>query len=242
MEVEGVEMFRISQAWEESLFFAFQSFEFYQILGDSLLPGCPEVSINEVEREVSLTFSSSRECVLGVELPRSGTIKLSYQGQNFIGQILTISYSNYKVKGIEIEGTREFVRVNSGLILNRRVENFSDLIIIDENGSSSRLSGTFSHRFNLEDGKVMSFTSSGNIMGRNITGRNISMEQSSSRQYQMSCLSIGKPMPVSGEEIWSISRYPDRQVNHKMFFEQGQDCQSTARVNLQDGRNLTFSQ
>ncbi|WP_373522343.1 hypothetical protein [Aquiflexum sp.] len=242
LQAEGNEIFRVSLALEESLFFAFRTFEDFKKTDTIPLPGCPEIMVNEVEKKVTLQFSAQSQCTTNHNLSRSGKINIKYITTNVLETVTRLEYEDYKVKGYAIEGTRDFKQIRSLLNPNRRTESFEDILIINETGSSTRLKGEAVHNLVFENQILKEFTSSGSLEGRNITGRPIKMIQTSPKRYNASCLDSGFVMPSQGVENWQIFRNETQSVSHNVIYEQETDCINKATITLQDGRVMVFRQ
>ena len=63
LPAEANQMFEISTAWSESLYFSLLTFEEYASMDSTfILPGCPIVSVETEGRKVTLEFLASTEC------------------------------------------------------------------------------------------------------------------------------------------------------------------------------------
>lgn len=242
LQAEGNEIFRVSLALEESLFFAFKTMEDFKKIDTIPLPGCPEIIVNEVEKKVTLDFSDQSSCASNHNLSRSGKINIEYITTNVLESITRLEYEDYKVKGNSIEGTRDFKQIRSLINPNRRTESFEDILIINESGSSTRLRGEVVHNLVFENQALKEFTSSGSLEGRNITGRPIKMTQTNPKRYNASCLDSGFVMPSQGVENWQIFRNETQAVSHNVVYEKETDCVNKATITLQDGRVMVFRQ
>ena len=241
-QAEGNEIFRVSLALEESLFYAFRSFEDFKKTDTIPLPGCPEITINEAEKKVTLEFAAQSQCATNQNLPRSGKINIKYINTNVLESITRLEYEDYKVKGYAIEGKRDFKQIRSLINPNRRTETFEDILIINEKESSTRLKGEFVYNLVFENQLLKEFTSSGSLEGRNITGRPIKMTQTGPKKYIVSCLKTGFILPIQGMENWQIFRNETQAVSHNVVYEKETDCINKATITLQDGRVMVFRQ
>ncbi|WP_373494485.1 hypothetical protein [Aquiflexum sp.] len=242
LQAEGNEIFGVSLALEESLFFAFQTFEDFKKIDTIPLPGCPEIIVNEVEKKVTLEFSAESQCDTNKNLSRSGKINIKYINTNVLETITRIEYEDYKVKGYVIEGKRDFKQIRSLTNPNRRTESFENILIINETGSSTKLKGEAVFNLVYENQVLKEFTSSGSVEGRNITGRPIKMTQTSPKRYIVSCLKSGFVLPGQGTETWQIFRNETQAVSHNVVYEQETDCIKKMTITLQDGRVMVFRQ
>jgi hypothetical protein len=235
-QVEGTEIFRISQSLEESLFFALQSFEYFKTVDPATLPGCPDVTVSDANRSVSLVFSTKSTCTNNSNTPRSGRILLQYINRSILESSVVLTYDNYFFKGNAIEGLREFRRLTSIANPNRRTEIFENLTIRNEKNSSSRISGTFVHQLIFQNANLIQFNSGGMIEGRNIAGRAIKMTQGALKSYELACILEGTLMPKQGSESWEITHGAGQTFAHNLSYSGENTCKSTATLKLQDGR------
>ncbi|PSL01488.1 hypothetical protein [Cecembia rubra] len=240
LQVEGREIFDISLGLEEAYFFAFQTLDFYRTVLPDSLPSCPKVTINEAERKVTLTFDKSSNCSTGKKLQRNGKIHLQYINTNALESITRLEYETYEVRKIKLEGRRDFKQIRSLTNPNRRTEDFEDLLVIDEFESSSKISGNYEFQLSFLNGKLAGFESSGNLEGRNITGRPIVMEPIANKRYLTECINQGIVLPIQGSERWKIFRNATSSTNHSLNYENESGCQIKAKVTLFDGRILIF--
>ncbi len=242
LQEEGNEIFRISLALEESRILAFQSLDYYRAADTLRLAGCPIVEVTENEKKVNLSFPANRNCVIGSSLPRAGSIELEYVNSGALEVTIRMRYIGYKVKGIRLEGVREFRQTRGIINPNKRTEVFEDLLIIDENDNSSRISGRFEHLFNSNSNGEKAFTSSGSIDGRNITGRKIKMSSETPRRYSLNCISTDFVLPLEGSETWQIFRTEQLATSHSLRYSTDAECLAKATITLHDGRVLTYQQ
>lgn len=235
-QVEGMEIFRITQSLEESLFFALQSFDYFKTVNPDTLPGCPDVTVNDADRSVSLVFRAKSTCTNNANTPRTGRILLQYITRSVLESSVVLTYDNYFFKGNAIEGLREFRRLTSIANPNRRTEIFENLIIRNEKNSSSKLNGSFVHQVTLQNSTLTQFSSGGTIEGRNIAGRAIKMSRGTLRTYDVSCILSGTLMPKQGSESWVITHGTGQPFTHSLSYTGENPCKSTATLTLQDGR------
>ncbi|WP_291777689.1 hypothetical protein [Cecembia sp.] len=239
LQVEGNEIFRVSFALEESYLFAFQNLDAYRNADTLSLPGCPDILINETDRKVTLDFDVERDCPRGNTIERKGKIHLEFLQPGTFERITLISYEDYEVKNFRIEGSREFRQL---LNFNRRTESFSDLLILDQFGSSTRVNGEYEFTLSFTNSTLSEFEVTGSLNGRNITGRPIRMEPNNPKKYQASCILSGQHLPNTGRETWRIFRNTTLATTHNLNYEADSDCQNKAIVNLSDGRQVIFEQ
>lgn len=242
LQVEGTELFNISLAFEESLYFALLTLEDYRVAQrDSLsLPGCPKLTVDLEASQVQLTFEANPACE-SRKLDRKGTIVIDFVRNTLTESRKVLSYENYSFKNLTLNGERTFLTARNGSP-NSIMENFESVQLTNARGSSSRISGTFSHQLQLSNRQLIGFTSIGQLTGINTVGRNFSMEQTTPRQYSVSCLRAGHILSQQGVERWTISRGQNSPaVNHTMVFEFVETCVGRANLALSDGRVLVFS-
>lgn len=240
LRFEGKEIFNISLSLEESLVFPFQSIDYFRLSGSLEVPGCPDVTIDENNKKVTLAFSVKKECVNSPYVPRTGKIHLHYITNTALESTVSVEYEDYTVRGMKMEGKRDFKRTNSLLNPNRRTETFQDLFIIDGNNSSSRINGDFTHELGIQNGILTGFSRTGQINGRNIAGRAIKMTQTAVKNYNVNCIKSGFLLPVQGAENWQIFRNETQATNHRMVFTLENQCNSIATITLEDGRLMVF--
>ncbi|AFL82816.1 hypothetical protein Belba_0145 [Belliella baltica DSM 15883] len=241
LQAEANEIFQTSLALEESLSYVFLSFEDYQDAQTDTLPGCPTILIDEIDKKVELQFTVNSNCP-SQKLNRSGNLVLDFNTINLIDQEVLLSYDNYKIKAFEIIGNRRFTKSASISSSNLWQENFMDLLIVDEFQNSTKISGSYDHRLEIINDTLISFTSSGNLEGRNITGRPLKMTQITPRLYQNVCIEEGQVIASSGVETWEIFRTPTRSLAHTLTFSSDSACVSKASLQLSDGRLIVFEQ
>ncbi|MCL6260403.1 hypothetical protein M3O96_14975 [Aquiflexum sp. TKW24L] len=240
LQFEGNEIFDISISLEESLYFPFQPIDYFRNTESLAIPGCPVVTIDENLNKVTLTFTVMKECVNNLFVPRFGKIHLYYTSNSILESSVRVEYEDYVVRGMKIEGVRDFKRSTSLQNPNGRTETFEDLFIIDENNSSSRINGSYTHQLTFLTGILMGFSSTGEIEGRNIAGRRIKMTQTTAKNYNVACIQTGFLLPVNGTESWQIFRNETQATNHKLVYTLEDQCNSTATITLADGRIMVF--
>lgn len=243
LQIEGTGIFNVSTVYEESLYFLMLTIEDYRLAHqDSIeLPGCPEISINTELNEVVLTFTSNTDCS-SQKLKRSGSLKINFTRTNTFESRRILSYENYKVKDLAIQGTRTVLSSRGGLP-NSFVETFEQIRITNPRGSSSRISGNITHQLQLINRQLTGFTSSGQLTGINTAGRTLTMQSISPRRYTIECLKEGYHIAPQGVERWSVSRGESNSpVIHTLNFELVDTCQSRVSMSLSDGRVLIFNE
>ena len=240
LQFEGNEIFNISFSLEESLYFPFQPIDYFRFAKSIEIPGCPDVTLDENLKKVTLDFTVKKECINSLFVSRSGKIHLQYITNTVLESTVSVEYEDYSVQGMKIEGKRDFKRTNSLLNPNRRIESFQDLFIIDENESSSRINGDFTHQLQFLNGMMTGFLSTGEIEGRNIAGRRLKMTQTAAKNYNVTCINGGFLLPTQGTENWQIFRNETQATSHRLVYTLENQCNSIATITLDDGRLMVF--
>lgn len=243
LQIEGTGIFNVSTVYEESLYYLMLTIDDYRLAqqDSTQLPGCPSVSINAELDEVVLTFASNTDCG-SQKIERSGSLKINFVRTNTFESRRVMSYENYKVKDLDIQGTRTVLSSRGG-IPNSLVETFEQIRITNPRGSSSRISGNITHQLQLINRQLIGFNSSGQLTGINTAGRTLTMQTSSPRRYTLECLKQGHHVATQGTERWSVSRGESSSpVVHTLSFELVDTCQGRVSMNLSDGRVLIFNE
>lgn len=152
-----------------------------------------------------------------------------------IDQEFLLSYINYKIKG-----NRRFKKSTSISSSNQWGESFDDLLLRDMFQNGTKITGSYDQRLKIINDTLISFSSSGSLEGRNITGRPLKMTQITPRQYRNICLEEGQVIASSGVETWEIFRTPTRSLAHTLTFSLDSACVSKASLQLSDGRLIIF--
>ncbi len=241
LQIEANELFRTSLALEESLRYAFYTYEDYKSAQNDTLPGCPTVEISEFDKKIRLNFSNNSACP-SQKIVRNGSLEIEYFQFNLRDQMVVVTYDNYQVKDFKVQGIRifeNFSNLNTG---NRWAESFEDLLIIDSFQNSTKISGNYTHDLQVLNGNLSAFISGGSLEGRNLTGRPLKMSQITPRQYATVCIDEGFVMANSGVEVWEIFRTPIRSLAHTLTITQEDPCNSKVNIQLSDGRLLVYEQ
>jgi hypothetical protein len=240
LQFEGNEIFDISISLEESYFYALQPLGYYRSADSLSIPGCPKVSIDEEASKVTLDFSVNENCENSPFVERSGKIFLQYLALSPLESRVFIEYEDYTINGLKVKGLREFKDSASLQHPNLKIEIFKDLLIINEKNSSSRITGKFVHQIDLLQGQVIGFTSSGELEGRNVAGRRISMEPTLEKTYYAECILQGQVMPTQGSENWRVFRNENQATTHRLVYSFEEQCNSVATITLADGRLMVY--
>lgn len=241
LRVEATEIFNISMAYEESIYFGLLTLDDYRnALRDRIsLPGCPVITIDNDLSKVDLSFGPNTACN-SQKLPRTGTLSITFIRNTSTESIRVMRYSDYKIKNFELEGERTF-SVTRGGAPNTVQESFERIRIINAKGSSTRISGNFAHQLQLSNRQVIGYTTVGQMNGTNVAGRSLTMTQSTPRQYLVNCIQQGAILATQGTERWTIARGQGNAVLSTLMYEAVEGCQSKANISLEDGRILVFN-
>jgi hypothetical protein len=231
---EANQLFGISTAWGESLYFGLLNFEDFSQIPSTELPGCPGVLIETAEKRIILTFDPTNVCEQSGKVKRTGKLILQYPLISTNSSPRTLTYKDYTFRNDTIRGTREF----SITALNQVKETFVNLKTTSKKDLNSTFSGILIHSLTKLRIKLIGFSSSGSISGTNSTGRTFSIEISSPRQSLATCFSQNEILPIAGKEKWIVDRGQSRVVIHSINYETSGSCGVTAKVTLSDGRNL----
>jgi hypothetical protein len=234
---EGHEMFDVSFSLNEHLYFALLEFEDYgQAVADTLvLPGCPNVQIDSLSREITLNFPQACE---NTNLARQGSITITYPEQDSV--VRSINYVDYRVRNNSVTGNRILYSLEDDTLSGIR-DRFESLVIYDEHGSSTKVSGNLIHELLFEDEQLISFTTSGWGNGRNLAGRPFTFNISTPKTQLQECVDAGIFLPPTGVEDWIFDRTNSDNVRHQIRFGEVPTCDNSAEVLLSDGRNLQKS-
>ncbi|MBN3520163.1 hypothetical protein JYB62_09120 [Algoriphagus lutimaris] len=238
LPTEANQLFDLSNAWSESLYFALLSFDEYQAMDTaSTLPGCPELLIEEDTRKVFLNFDAEIECEQAGNDKRSGKIVLEYALSNSNSATWTLEYDNYSFNGSSVKGIRSFKKDNS----NQIIESFNPITLTTEEKLNSVFSGDIKHSGGTVFSNGIGFISGGNLHGVNPAGRDFNIEIPFDRLMLSSCFQENKLMPVAGSEVWSVSRGSSKNVTYQLQYELLDSCNVAANVILPDGRSLLLN-
>src|SRR5690606_19955522 len=134
------------------------------------------ISINEDVKEVNLAFGNP-ECPNNLP-ERNGKLILNYQDSLLYMDSLIVreglvrmTYDNYSVNGSSLEGVRLLYPVDSTISGVNFRDQPIDIILKDAEGSSSRISGDYSHEVLFSMDSIIQVHSTGEVSGRNLAGR-----------------------------------------------------------------------
>jgi hypothetical protein len=231
---EANQLFEISNAWGESLYFGLLSLEDYSQILINELPGCPSVVIEAAAKRVTLTFDPKNPCEQSGKVKRAGKIIIQYPLTNTASSIWTMTYQDYVFQKQLIQGIREFNYTS----LNQVKEVFTNLKTTNDRQINTTFSGSLTHIITKLRLKLIGMSSTGAITGINPAGRSFMLEITSPRQALGTCFSQNQILPIAGKENWTINRGQGRDVIHSINYESAGSCAVTATVKLSDGRNL----
>lgn len=235
---EAAQFYQLSLISHEHLFFSLYSWEEYQSLATDSLPGCPTITLEEISKKVTLDFDSENECSQNERFQRSGKIILDLGLSSTLNPEWDIKFEDYVFESDTIKGQKRFITLPNGVIQ----ESYNDLIVKTDNNLSYTYSGIVNHLAIRNGLRILeSVLSDGSLEGINPAGRLFSMNNISPTISQVLCFNSGEVPPNSGEESWTISRGLSKEVNHRLTFKLGQNCETTASMVLPDGRILILN-
>jgi hypothetical protein len=236
---EGEEMFNISYSLDEHISYAFRPLAFYMdTLNYPVVPGCPEIILIEENKQVRLLFGNS-ECPTNTT-GKNGVIILTYLDSLFQENLfIRMEYEDYQVRGVTLEGER-YVEVDS-ILPGIYQDRLSGLIVKDAQQSSSKINADFTHQIVFTD-SLQQIITSGSASGRNLAGRPFKMEILQDKRFFWDCVGNGFYVPASGEESWTFERTNGFDVNHRIDYSQDPECNHTATIQLDDGREINKTQ
>lgn len=239
MSIEASQLFNISKVWNESLYFAMISWEDYQLQDSLKLPGCPQISINDNTKEVTLNFLASTTCDQAGEYGRSGKLIIKYnQLVSISSRMWTMEYEDYFFGTNSIKGIRTFSSDDSLQVS----ENFTEIIEKTENDLSSIFHGKFIHTKSYVADSLTAFVSLGRIEGRNAAGRDFEITMDSPVKHNISCYQQNLILPYSAKENWAVARAGSSEANYILTYEsQLEECKVFANAILPDGRKLLLN-
>ncbi|SFU17776.1 hypothetical protein SAMN04489724_4700 [Algoriphagus locisalis] len=239
LPTEANELFKISKAWNESLYFAMISWEEYQQLDSLNLPNCPMIKIDQDSREVTLDFLPSTACVQSGEYGRSGKLIMTFDSTVISpNRKWSMHYEDYLFGTDSIKGIRNFSSDDSLLVS----EEFSEVIEKTEKELTTEFSGNFTHTKSYDGDSLVSFSSVGKIVGKNPAGRNFEIILDSPVEHAISCYQQNEIIPRFGKENWVVSRGGTSEVRYSTSYESLIDsCKVAVNTTLPDGRKLLLN-
>jgi len=235
LPTEANQIFLISRLQYEHLFTALTPYQRFLNPKDLMLPGCPDVMVEEDLKRITLTYREVEDCENSDR--RTGVIILDLALQNSSDSKWFMEFKDYTYEGDTIQGIKTYGRIGPGEV----VETFEKLTIKAENQSSFILNGALSHTYNSSNLETDLISSIGEIFGKNPVGRQITSRNSQPLISVKSCFLAENNLPVSGEEFWEIERGNSNSVLHTLKYETSGICETTAKMVLPDGRNLILN-
>ncbi|EAZ79115.1 hypothetical protein [Algoriphagus machipongonensis] len=238
LPTEATQLFELSTAYSESLYFGLLSFEEYLAMDStSILPGCPAFEVSEETKTVTLDFDAATECEQSGTYERSGKLIVKFSLAETPSSHWILEYDDYTFQKTKLRGIRNFRKSDTGEI----TESFDPITQVTENELTSIYSGFMTHQKAETVSNSLGIISGGTISGRNAAGRDFSITIPDERLMLTSCFQSNQLIPVNGSETWIIQRGNDRQVIHKLTYELIDSCQVAANVILSDGRKLLLN-
>lgn len=237
LPTEASQLFIVSKAWSEAIFFTQISFDQYSNAESLDLPGCPEILVDKTAKQVTLTFDPGSTCEQTGTSKRSGKLILNLAQSDSENPIWFLEYENYTFQDASINGIRTFTKNPSGVIN----ETFATLTHKTKNELTHQFGGNLTHTLSLINGVVVGLNSKGMINGRNPAGRNFIFDFSEKRELLFSCFRDNQLFPVAGKEAWQVSRSETAQVMFNLTYEWKENCKVEAYVVLPDGRRLLLN-
>lgn len=237
LPTEASQLFIVSKAWSEAIFFTQIPFDQYSNAESLDLPGCPEILVDKTAKQVTLTFDPGSTCEQTGTSKRSGKLILNLAQSDSENPIWFLEYENYTFQDASINGIRTFTKNPSGVIN----ETFATLTHKTKNELTHQFGGNLTHTLSLINGVVVGLNSKGMINGRNPAGRNFIFDFSEKRELLFSCFQDNQLFPVAGKEAWQVSRSETAQVMFNLTYEWKENCKVEAYVVLPDGRRLLLN-
>lgn len=236
LPTEAMQLFDISRVLgESSPLFTYSLLDF-ESMDSTSLPGSPKIEIDSGMRQVTLDFDQAYESEAEPVNNRSGKITISFINTSN-GSYRMMAYDNYQLGKTQLSGTRYFKQIS----LSEFTESFDELVLIFENDLTYPISGEFSHSISRSDFRVQSFTTTGNLSGKNAVGRAIKLTVSNPKLISINCFKSDQILPLEGSETWQVGRGENEEVNHTLTFESELDCKVLAFAQLPDGRRLQLN-
>ena len=239
LPTEANDLFRISKAWNESLYFAMISWEEYQQIDSLKLPNDPIVHINQESKEVTLEFIADSVSIKANKNYRLGKLIISYDTTVLSpNRKWSMEFEDYFFRTDAIYGKRNFSSDDS-LVFS---EEFTDLIVKTEKELSTTFSGNFVHAESYAEDSTRSISSIGRMTGVNPVGRNFEIILDSPTIHSVFCYQQNEIIPKTGKETWIVSRAGNSIVNYTTTYDPLQDtCRVAVNTILPDGRKLLMN-
>ena len=239
LPTEANELFNISKAWNESLYFALISWEEYQKLDSLNLPSCPTIQLDENNKKVTLGFLSSNTCDQSGEFTRKGKIIIAFDTTAANpNRKWSMKYDEYIFGTDSIKGIRNFSSEDA-LVFS---EEFDEISNKTDKNLTTEFSGKFVHTKTFIKDSLVSLSSVGRITGTNPAGRNFQIILDSPVKHSISCYQQNEILPNSGKENWYVARGGNSEVSYLTTYELLVDgCRSAVNTMLPDGRKLLLN-
>lgn len=237
LPTEASQLFIVSNAWSEALFFTQLSFDQYSNPDSIDLPGCPDILLEESAKRVTLTFDHEKTCEQSGKSKRSGKLILDLAQSDSENPIWFLQYENYTFEDASVNGIRTFTKNTSGVVN----ETFEFLTHKTKNLLTHQFAGNLTHTLSLVNGITAGINSKGMIIGSNPAGRNFVFDFSDKRELLFSCFQDNQLLPVAGKETWQVSRSETSEVTHNLTYDLKGNCKVEAYVVLSDGRRLLLN-
>ncbi len=150
--------------------------------------------------------------------------------------MVLITYEEYQTGDATLKGQRALSLVASTRESRTWEDRASELEIIYPSGSRSKHDLSFTHTVaqTFITG-LTGFSTEGQSVGRNQTGRKIEMQITQTKQFQGDCLRQNLNRPLSGTEVWTIERTTTSAVQHRLNFQRQDACQTHTLIQLDEG-------
>ncbi len=237
LPTEAAQLFVVSNAWSEALFFTQLSIDQYSNADSLDLPGCPQILVDKTAKRVTLTFDPATVCEQTGTSKRSGKLILDLAQSDSENPVWFLEYKNYTFEDASINGIRTFSKNPSGNIN----EAFETLTHQTKNELTHQFGGDLTHTLSLVNGVLVGLNSNGIIFGINPAGRNFTFVFNENRELLFSCFKENQLFPVAGKETWQVSRSETAQVVYNLTYESKENCKVEANVILPDGRRLLLN-
>lgn len=262
LPTEASQLFSVSEVWGESLYYAMISWEEYQQADSLGLPGCPEVLLDELNRQVILEFSPDSSCTNPEVQNRLGKLLIRFdQNDSSDVKSWSMEYEDYIFGLNSIQGKRDFFTMDSITVS----EKFQGLTQVSDGNLTTVFNGTLTHKrsysldtlkrsdtlatgdssnsidtlVNLSLSKIFSL---GAIDGINPAGRSFDMVLTPAQAHEVGCYQRNQIHPKTGGETWRVSRGISTGVNYSLTYEvQSDSCAVLATVTLPDGKKLLLN-
>lgn len=230
---EALQLFDVSSVLGETTPLASFSFSDFRNLSSENLPGCPLIELDLNLQQVLLNYDERGDCEGEPNHSRKGKILIDFSNQSGLVRKL-FYYENYSFESYQLQGIREFTQST----LSNFTETFENLRLESEQNLGFIISGEFTHQINRTSFIPQSITSSGNLTGRNPTGRTLRLNIATPKFTELRCYAQDQILPMAGIETWWVGRGESSEVSYRISFEKESECSVQAFAQLPDGRRL----